>query len=113
MIAHIVDHQRKVLTQVTLDLGNATQSIEDLQQVQAAVTTTMYGALPTIAAYDRIISGFITFTGDVATGSGNVNLENEVTVLTTVLRISELLIAQELPLLDGNRLILLAEDQLP
>jgi len=75
--------------QVRLDLGNATQSTSDLQQIQAAVSGTSYGALPTIAAYDRIISDFVTFTGDVATGSGDITLQNEVTVLTTVLRISD------------------------
>jgi len=75
--------------QVRLDLGNATQSTADLQQIQDAVSTTNYGALPTIAAYDRIISDFVTFTDDVATGSGDITLQNEVTVLTTVLRISD------------------------
>jgi signal transduction histidine kinase len=75
--------------QVRLDLGNATQSTSDLVQIQDAVNATNYGALPTIAAYDRIIGDFITFTGDVATGSGDITLQNEVTVLTTVLRISD------------------------
>ncbi len=75
--------------QVRLDLGNATQSTGDLVQIQAAVTSTAYGALPTIAAYDRIISDYITFSGDVATGSGNITVQNEVSVLTTVLRISD------------------------
>jgi signal transduction histidine kinase len=76
-------------SQVRLDLGNATQSTSDLVQIQDAVSSTEYGALPTIAAYDRIIGDFITFTGDVATGSGDITLQNEVTVLTTVLRISD------------------------
>jgi signal transduction histidine kinase len=75
--------------QVQLDLQNATQSTQDLTQVRDSVDGTHYPTLAAIAAYDRVISGFITFTGDVAIGSGNVTLENEVSVLTTVLRVSD------------------------
>jgi signal transduction histidine kinase len=75
--------------QVQLDLQNAVQSTQDLTQVRDSVDKTQYPTLAVIATYDRVITGFITFTGDVAVGSGNVTLENEVSVLTTVLRVSD------------------------
>ncbi|HEY2594571.1 MAG TPA: nitrate- and nitrite sensing domain-containing protein, partial [Chloroflexota bacterium] len=75
--------------QVQLDLQNAVQSTQDLTQVRDSVDGTQYPTLAVIATYDRVITGFITFTGDVAVGSGNVTLENEVSVLTTVLRVSD------------------------
>src|SRR5258708_8710119 len=43
----------------------------------------------TILTYDRIITGLVTFVGDVATGSGNVTLENQVGTLATLLRVSD------------------------
>jgi len=82
-------------SQVQLDLSSAIQGINDLQQVRIAgrnQTTgggTLYPAQPTILTYDRIITGLITFVGDVATGSGNVTLENQVSTLAALLRVSD------------------------
>ena len=76
-------------SQVLLDLNNAVHSIADLTQVRQAAAKTDYSPQPVIGTYDRIIRGFITFTSDVSTGSGNVNLENDVAVLATLLRVSD------------------------
>jgi signal transduction histidine kinase len=81
-------------SQVQLDLNNAVQGISDLKQVRIAAMNqtaggTLYPAPPTILTYDRIITGLITFVSDVATGSGNVTLENQVSTLTSLLRVSD------------------------
>ena len=81
-------------SQVQLDLSNAVQGINDLQQVRIAARNqtaggTLYPAPPTVLTYDRIITGLITFVGDVASGSGNVVLENQASTLTTLLRVGD------------------------
>ncbi len=84
-----VDQNTAYQSQVILDLRNAVHSIADLRQVRAAAFGTKYSPQPVIGTYDRIIRGFVTFTSDVSTGSGNVNLENDVAVLATLLRVSD------------------------
>jgi signal transduction histidine kinase len=81
-------------SQAQLDLSNAVQGINDLQQVRIAARNqtaggTLYPAPPTVLTYDRIITGLITFVGDVASGSGNVTLENQVGTLATLLRVGD------------------------
>src|SRR5712691_786076 len=81
-------------SQVQLDLASAVQGISDLAQVRIAAknqTTggTLYPALPTILTYDRIITGLVTFVSDVGSGSGNVTLENQVSTLSTLLRVGD------------------------
>ncbi|HEY6792209.1 MAG TPA: nitrate- and nitrite sensing domain-containing protein, partial [Trebonia sp.] len=85
--AAAVDQDTAYQSQVRLDLNNAVQSVADLTQVRAAAASTQYSPQPVIGTYDRIIRGFITFTSDVSTGSGNVSLENDVAVLSTLLRV--------------------------
>jgi signal transduction histidine kinase len=75
-------------SQVLLDLNNALDSTNDLIQLRLAAKNTDYSPQPVIDTYNRIIGDFITFTGDVSTGAGNVSLQNDVTVLTTLLRVS-------------------------
>jgi signal transduction histidine kinase len=92
--APVVINNGAYQSQVQLDLSNAVQGIADLKQVRIAAKNqtaggTLYPAPPTILTYDRIITGLITFVGDVASGSGNVTLENQVSSLTTLLRVSD------------------------
>jgi signal transduction histidine kinase len=92
--APVVVNNGAYQSQVQLDLGNAVQGISDLQQVRIAARNqtaggTLYPASPTILTYDRIISQLVTFVGDVASGSGNVTLENQVSTLATLLRVSD------------------------
>jgi signal transduction histidine kinase len=92
--AQVVTDNGAYQSQVRLDLGNAVQGIADLKQVRIAARNqaaggTLYPAPPTILTYDRIITGLITFVGDVAFGSGNVTLENQVSGLATLLRVSD------------------------
>ncbi|HEX3963437.1 MAG TPA: nitrate- and nitrite sensing domain-containing protein [Trebonia sp.] len=96
-----VDQNTAYQSQVRLDLNNAVQSIADLTQVQAAAADTKYSPQPVIGDYDRIIRGFITFTSDVSTGSGNVSLENDVAVLATLLRVSDDVSTQRAYLYEG------------
>jgi signal transduction histidine kinase len=75
--------------QTLLDLQNAAQSVTDLTALRKTVDDTSFPAPASLATYDRIINDYITFSGDIAVGSGNVNLENLVGVKTTALRISD------------------------
>jgi signal transduction histidine kinase/outer membrane murein-binding lipoprotein Lpp len=72
--------------QTVLDLQNGVLAgISDLQFIRQAATKTKAPAISVITNYERIIQSFITFSDDVATGTGNDTLQSDVTVLNALL----------------------------
>ena len=72
--------------QTVLDLQNGVLAgISDLQFIRQAATTTKAPAISVITNYERIIQSFITFSDDVAAGTGNATLQSDVTVLNALL----------------------------
>ncbi len=76
--------------QTVLDLNNGVlANITDLQFIRQAATTTKAPALSVITNYDRVIQAFITFSNDVAAGTGNATLQSDVSVLNALLRMED------------------------
>ncbi len=73
-----------------LDLTNGVlANIADLKYVRQAAQTTKSPALSVISNYDRVIQSFITFSNDVAAGTGNATLQSDVSVLNALVRMED------------------------
>ena len=73
-------------TQTVLDLQNGVLAgISDLPYIREAATGTKAPAISVIKNYERIIGSFITFSADVAAGTGNATLQSDVTELNALL----------------------------
>ena len=76
--------------QTVLDLSNGVlANITDLKFIRQAALTTKSPALSVITNYDRVIQAFITFSNDVAAGTGNATLQSDVSVLNALLRMED------------------------
>ena len=76
--------------QTVLDLSNGVlANIADLKYIRQAALTTKSPALSVILNYDRAIQAFITFSNDVAAGTGNATLQSDVAVLNALLRMED------------------------
>ncbi|HEY1822293.1 MAG TPA: nitrate- and nitrite sensing domain-containing protein [Trebonia sp.] len=76
--------------QTVLDLTNgALANITDLKFIRQAALTTKSPALSVITNYDRVIQAFVTFSNDVAAGTGNATLQSDVSVLNALLRMED------------------------
>jgi signal transduction histidine kinase len=72
--------------QTVLDLQNGVLAgISDLPFIRQAATTTKAPAISVVKNYERIIGSFITFSADVAAGTGNATLQSDVTELNALL----------------------------
>ena len=72
-------------TQTVLDLQNGVLAgISDLPYIREAAGTKA-PAISVIKNYERIIASFITFSADVAAGTGNATLQSDVTELNALL----------------------------
>jgi signal transduction histidine kinase len=76
--------------QTVLDLSNGVlANITDLTFIRQAALTTKSPALSVITNYDRVIQAFVTFSNDVAAGTGNATLQSDVSVLNALLRMED------------------------
>jgi signal transduction histidine kinase len=76
--------------QTVLDLSNGVlANIADLKYIRQAALTTKSPALSVILNYDRVIQAFVTFSNDVAAGSGAAGLQSDVSVLNALLRMED------------------------
>jgi signal transduction histidine kinase len=76
--------------QTVLDLSNGVlANITDLKFIRQAATGTKSPALSVILNYDRVIQAFVTFSNDVAAGTGNATLQSDVSVLNALLRMED------------------------
>jgi signal transduction histidine kinase len=76
--------------QTVLDLNNGVlANITDLKFIRQAATMTKSPALSVITNYDRVIQAFVTFSNDIAAGTGNANLSSDVSVLNALLRMED------------------------
>jgi signal transduction histidine kinase len=76
--------------QTVLDLSNGVlANITDLQYIRDAALQTKSPAASDIITYDRAIQAFITFSNDVAAGTGNATLQSDVSVLNALLRMED------------------------
>jgi signal transduction histidine kinase len=76
--------------QTELDLSDGVQNnISDLQYIRQAALTTHTPTLSVISSYDGVIRAFITFSNDVAGGTGNATLQSDVSVLNALLRMED------------------------
>ena len=64
-------------------------NITDLTFIRQAAMTTKSPALSVITNYDRVIQAFVTFSNDVAAGTGNATLQSDVSVLNALLRMED------------------------
>ena len=64
-------------------------NISDLPYMRQAALKTKSPALSVIKTYDRAIQAFVTFSNDVAAGTGNATLQSDVTVLNALLRMED------------------------
>jgi signal transduction histidine kinase len=80
-----------IRAQTVLDLKNGVLAgIDDLTQIRNAALTTKFPPLAVIKVYDgRLVTPFITFSNDIAAGSGNSTLQTDVTVLNSLLRMED------------------------
>jgi signal transduction histidine kinase len=77
-------------SQTSLDLSNGVlANISDLTYIRQAALDTKSPALSVITNYDRVIQAFITFSNDVAAGTGNATLQSDVSVLNALLRMED------------------------
>ena len=77
-------------SQTVLDLQNGVlANISDLQYIRQAATGTKAPAISVMINYERIIGSFITFSADVASGTGNATLQSDVSVLNALLHIED------------------------
>jgi len=73
-------------SQTVLDLQNGVLAgISDLTYIRQAATQTEAPSISVVQNYERIIQSFITFSDDVAAGTGNATLQSDVTVLNALL----------------------------
>ena len=76
--------------QTVLDLSNGVlANIADLQYIRQAALKTKSPAVQVVLTYDRAIQAFITFSNDVAAGTGNATLQSDVAVLNAELRMED------------------------
>jgi signal transduction histidine kinase len=76
--------------QTVLDLSNGVlANISDLKYIRQAALTTKSPPLSVITNYDRVIQAFVTFSNDVAAGTGNATLQSDVSVLNALLRMED------------------------
>ena len=76
--------------QTVEDLSNGVLAgIDDLPFIRDAALDTKSPALSVVQNYDRLIQAFITFSNDVAAGSGNATLQSDVAVLNALLRMED------------------------
>jgi len=76
--------------QTVLDLSNGVlANISDLKYIRDAALTTKSPAPSVILNYDRVIQAFITFSNDIAAGTGNATLQSNVSVLNALLRMED------------------------
>src|ERR1700749_2048425 len=76
--------------QTVLDLSNGVlANVTDLTFIRQAALTTKSPALSVITNYDRVIQAFVTFSNDVAAGTGNATLQSDVSVLNALLRMED------------------------
>jgi signal transduction histidine kinase len=80
-----------IRAQTVLDLRNGVLGgISDLTEIRDAALKTSYPPVAIVQVYDsRLITPFITFSNDVAAGSGNSTLTTDVTVLNSLLRMED------------------------
>ncbi len=80
-----------IRAQTILDLQNGVLGgISDLDEIRDAALKTSYPPAAIIQVYDeRLITPFITFSNDVAAGTGNSTLQTDVTVLNSLLRMED------------------------
>jgi signal transduction histidine kinase len=72
--------------QTVLDLQNGVLAgISDLPFIRQAATGTKAPAISVVKNYERIIGSFITFSADVAAGTGNATMQSDVTELNALL----------------------------
>ncbi len=77
-------------SQTVLALSNGVLAdITDLKYIRQAATSTKTPATSVIGDYDRAISDFITFSNDIAAGTGNATLQSDVSVLNLLLRVQD------------------------
>jgi signal transduction histidine kinase len=77
-------------SQTSLDLSNGVlANIADLSFIRQAALGTKSPALSVITNYDRVIQAFVTFSNDVAAGTGNAELQSNVSVLNALLRMED------------------------
>jgi signal transduction histidine kinase len=77
-------------SQTVLDLSNGVlANIADLQYIRQAALKTKSPAVQVVLTYDRAIQAFITFSNDVAAGTGNATLQSDVAVLNAELRMED------------------------
>jgi signal transduction histidine kinase len=77
-------------SQTVLDLSNGVlANITDLTFIRQAALTTKSPALSVITNYDRVIQAFVTFSNDIAAGTGNATLQSDVSVLNALLRMED------------------------
>ena len=76
--------------QTVLDLSNGVlATTADLKFIRQAALTTKTPALSVVTSYDRVIQAFVTFSNDVAAGTGNATLQSDVSVLNALLRMED------------------------
>ncbi|HEY1820767.1 MAG TPA: nitrate- and nitrite sensing domain-containing protein [Trebonia sp.] len=76
--------------QTSLDLSNGVlASISDLKYIRESALTTKTPAVSIIQQYDSAIQAFITFSDDIAAGTGNATLQSDVSVLNSLLRMED------------------------
>jgi signal transduction histidine kinase len=77
-------------SQTVLDLDNGVLSnIADLTFIRQSALTTKFPASSVITTYDDAIAAFITFSNDIAAGTGNGTLQSDVAVLNALLRMED------------------------
>jgi len=80
-----------VRAQTVQDLKNGVLTgINDLTSIRNASLKTQYPPVAVIQVYDeRLVVPFITFSNDIAAGTGNSTLQTDVTVLNALLRMED------------------------
>ncbi|MCL2583802.1 MAG: nitrate- and nitrite sensing domain-containing protein [Streptosporangiales bacterium] len=86
-----IDSDSSIRPQTVLDLKNGVLAgVNDLTFIRSAALKTQTPAVAVIQVYDeRLISPFITFSNDIAAGTGNSTLQTDVTVLNSLLRMED------------------------
>jgi signal transduction histidine kinase len=88
--AQVVVNGSGYRAQTVLDLSNGVlANITDLKFIRQAALTTRSPALSVITNYDRVIQAFVTFSNDIAAGTGNATLGSDVSVLNALLRMED------------------------
>ena len=88
--AQAIVHGSGYRSQTVLDLSNGVlANIADLQYIRQAALKTKSPAVQVVLTYDRAIQAFVTFSNDVAAGTGNATLQSDVAVLNAELRMED------------------------